>query len=87
MGVVLASVSMGIGQWARFDTDRVDNTVSDGATFKTQSLLSRCVSYELTQAILEQGAGEPEVSAILKRAVSFRNLGLRTVMIIMHVFW
>lgn len=53
--VVLASVSMGIGQWSRFDTNRVDDVVVDGSTLKTQSLLSRCVSYELTQAIVELG--------------------------------
>ena len=61
MGVILASVSMGIGQWARFDTDRVDNSIKDGATFKTLGLLSRCVSYDLTKAIVEQGTGEPQV--------------------------
>ncbi len=61
VGVVLASVSMGIGQWARLDTDRFDNDTKDGGTFKTLGLLSRCVSYELTQEIVEQQIGEPEV--------------------------
>lgn len=46
---------MGIGQWSRLDTDRVDTAIVDGATMKTHSLLSRCVSYEFTQAIVEQG--------------------------------
>ena len=55
VGVVLGSVGMGIGEWSRFDTDRVDNLVVDGSTFKTVSLLSRCVSYELTQEIVELG--------------------------------
>jgi len=53
---------MGIGQWARFDTDRIDKGINDGATFKTLGLLTRCVSYDLTKAIIEQGTGEPEVS-------------------------
>lgn len=55
VGVVLASVSMGIGQWSQLEIDRVDNSVMNGATFKTQSLLSRCVSYELTSEIIELG--------------------------------
>ncbi len=40
----------------------------DGATMKTQSLLSRCVSYELTQAIVEQGLTleeQPQVCAVV----------------------
>lgn len=66
IGVILGSVGMGIGQWTRFDTDRVDNSVVDGSTFKTQSLLSRCVSYELTQEIVELGLSideQPQVGA------------------------
>jgi hypothetical protein len=46
---------MGIGEWARFDTNRVDDSVVDGSTFKTQSLLSRCIDYDLTQEIVELG--------------------------------
>ena len=64
VGLILTSVSMGIGQWSQLDTDRVDNSVMNGATFKTQSLLSRCVSYELTREIVELGltlADQPEV--------------------------
>ena len=41
-------MSIGLGQWARLDTDRVDLEALDGATFKSQGLLSRCVSYDLT---------------------------------------
>ncbi len=55
VGVILASVSMGIGQWSRLDTDRMSDIGLDGATFKAQSLLSRCISFDLTQDIVEQG--------------------------------
>ena len=55
IGVILGSVSMGIGQWSRLETDRVDNSIVDGSTFKTQSLLSRCISYDFTRAIVDQG--------------------------------
>lgn len=58
----MAAVSLGIGQWARLDTDRFNNDTIDGGTFKTLGLLSRCVSYEVTQDIVEAGTGEPEVS-------------------------
>lgn len=61
----MGSVGMGIGQWSSFDTDRVDNSVVDGSTFKTQSLLSRCVSYELTQEIVELGLSLEEQPQVL----------------------
>lgn len=66
--VVLASVSMGIGQWSRFDTDRMDSSIVDGATLKTQSLLSRCVSYELTQEIVELGLSSEQQPQVLNTA-------------------
>lgn len=68
IGVILGSVGMGIGQWARFDTDRLDNLVVDGSTFKTQSLLSRCVSYDLTQEIIAQGLEDPPQSGCVSVA-------------------
>ena len=63
VGVVLASVSMGIGQWSQLHTDRLDtsfvdgveSSIMNGATLKTISLLSRCVSYDHTQSIVELG--------------------------------
>lgn len=64
VGVILGSVGMGIGQWSRFDTNRVDDPVVDGSTFKTVSLLSRCISYDLTREIVELGLApedEPQV--------------------------
>ena len=48
-------MSIGIGQWSRLETDRVDGGVLDGATVKTQGLLSRCISYTLTTEILSLG--------------------------------
>ena len=65
LGVILGSVSIGIGQWSRLDTDRVDGGLLDGATVKTQGLLSRCVSYTLTTEILSLGLSlneQPQVT-------------------------
>lgn len=69
IGVILASVSMGIGQWSQLDTDRLDSSVMDGATFKSHSLLSRCISYELTREIIELGLTldqQPQVESLVR---------------------
>lgn len=66
--MILGAVSVGIGQWSRFETERRDSGVIDGATFKTQGLLSRCISYDVTVEILELGLSleqQPQVYNVL----------------------
>lgn len=60
IGLILGSVSIGIGQWSRLETDRNDGEVMDGATVKTLGLLSRCVSYTLTTEVLSLGLSQED---------------------------
>lgn len=69
IGVILGSVSIGIGQWSRLDTDRQDGGVNDGTTFKSLGLLTRCVSYTLTTEIMSLGLSldeQPQVRTVLQ---------------------
>ena len=51
IALILGAVSAGLDQWARLDTDRYLGSEVDGSTFKTQGLLQRCVSYDLSSDI------------------------------------
>lgn len=67
IGVILGSVSIGIGQWSRLETDRNDGAVNDGATVKTLGLLSRCVSYSLSTEISSLGLSQDEQPQVKNR--------------------
>lgn len=79
VGLCLGAVSIGLGQWARLDTDRVALEALDGATFKSQGLLSRCVSYDLTGDIRDLQlplAEQPQDECVMMSSVNCSNSGL-----------
>lgn len=55
IGLILGAVGTGLNQWARLDTVRSFSSggTADGATYKTQGLLERCISYDLSTDILD----------------------------------
>jgi hypothetical protein len=60
LGLILAAVGTGLTHWGRFETKRefpddARSTVSNGRTFKTQGLLTRCIEYEYGQELLDLG--------------------------------
>ena len=56
IALILGAVGTGLDQWARLDTVRSFSSggSADGSTYKTQGLLRRCISYDLSTDILNR---------------------------------